>query len=373
MISKKILYSEQLLQLVLALSLLQVDPVNYLEWGVSRIHSNDHGSPWQLEVAHTPFSEYPYMNRKTYVPLIEDLARYDHIRSHDVQAYLLNVSDDPPSFITTLNANSNNNNNIDNDSNISNMSSGNLTTTSGNATTATHDSRNNRNNNNSTEDSASAMNFVNMIQDIIFQENPNAEDVFLQSELFSSNSESIIEQNLADLNDYSDHHQYLAMPTKNDPWLELYEESSSGTSNEGQQNLSNNENSVDMRELRLNNSTPPTTFTRSAIIDWHDYLPLLNGSSSENENVAKKEESKNNTTNVEMTVGISDLAKREDDTSDDVGDEKNEPAITSNVELTIEVSRNRKITIYKLKMKFHNFLLTKGNLFASTCVLLSFC
>lgn len=93
MISKKILYSEQILQLVLALSLLQVDPINYLEWGVSRIHYDD-GSPWQLEIAQTAFSDYPYMNRKTYVPLIEDLIDIDsRIRSHDVQAYLLNLPD----------------------------------------------------------------------------------------------------------------------------------------------------------------------------------------------------------------------------------------------------------------------------------------
>lgn len=335
MISKKILYSEQLLQLVLALSLLQVDPVNYLEWGVSRIHSNDQGSPWQLEIVNTPFSDYPYMNRKNYVPLIEDLARYDHMRSHDVQAYLLNLSDDPPPLITTmLNMNSINNNN-NNDNNISNASD--------NATSSTADYSRSSNSNSSSssnilEDSASSsLNLVNLIQDR-FQEHDNIEDVFLQSEVFSPSSESIIEQNLADLNDYDDHRQFLAVPTKSelsDQWFEfngLHE-------NTTESNERNDNNRIDMRELRMNGTTPPTTFTSSAIIDWNDYLPLLNDSSNNsNKNLEKKEDNE--------SVGKNELTEKEDK-SDDVGEENNEPVITSNVELTVEVSHNRKITIYK--------------------------
>lgn len=307
MISKKILYSEQLLQLVLALSLLQVDPINYLEWGVSRIHSSGVG-PWQLEVAPTQFSDFPYMNRKTYVPLIEDLARYDRVhRNHDVQAYLLNFDNAPP-FMANNNINSNSN------------SSATVNTSSSNT------AENERNNAFSATDgaSAAALNLVNLIQDRFQEHGGNVDDIFLQSEIYAhTNTDSIIDQNLADLSDYDDHQlpHFLAVPTKNelpDPWDEFVGLRDGATSEEQQDN-----NRLDVRELSLNGTRSPPTLTQTAIIDWNDYLPFVNDSSVD---VVKKEEE-------EDAKRFENVVVKTEET-DDVSSSE----VTSNVELTVEVS-----------------------------------
>lgn len=182
MISKKILYSEQLLQLVLALSLLQVDPINYLLDGVgfSRIHSND-GSPWQLEVSHRPMSMYPYMNRKHYVPLIEDLVRFDdQLRNNDVQAYLLNLSNEPV-LPTALHNDTFSEQQVEDPPPL--IVSG---------TQLAANNSNNRTNNNF---------------NATFPQPPQSssvDEVFLHSSSVSSAFESIAEQNLADIHDYED-------------------------------------------------------------------------------------------------------------------------------------------------------------------------
>lgn len=311
MISKKVLYSEQLLQLVLALSLLQVDPINYLEWGVSRIHTSGIG-PWQLEVAHTPFADNPYMNRKHYVPLIEDLARYDR---HDVQAYLLNFDNAPPFMANSASGGGSN------------------TTTAVNSTTSATTAENERNNalSNSENSTAAALNLVNLIQDRFQEHGGNVDDIFLQSELFShTNSESIIDQNLADLSDYDDHQlpHFLAVPTKNevpDPWDEfvgLRDGASSEERRDGQR--------LDVRELSLNATRPPTTFTRSAVIDWNDYLPFVN-------DTAVDELKKERGDEEEIEKKFEDVIVVKKEETDDVGDEDNSE-VTSSVELTVEVS-----------------------------------
>jgi hypothetical protein len=312
MISKKVLYSEQLLQLVLALSLLQVDPINYLEWGVSRIHTSGIG-PWQLEVAHTPFSDYPYMNRKNYVPLIEDLARYD--RSHDVQAYLLNFDNAPPFMATNTNNNINNNG----------------TSPTLNSTSATSNLDNERNNAfgaGEESNTAAALNLVNLIQDRFQEQGGNVEDIFLQSEHYSqTNAESIIDQNLADLSDYDDHQlpHFLAVPTKTevpDPWDEFVGLRDSGSSEEE----AGARPRLDVRELSLNGTRNPPSLARSAIIDWNDYLPFVNDTSVDK---IKKEED-------EEEKKFGDVVVKKEAT-DDVSEADNSE-VTSNVELTVEVS-----------------------------------
>lgn len=86
MISNKKAYAEQLLKLVLALSLLRTDPENYLEWG---LESRLAGNVGILERRAAPLTDYPYANRKAVMPLIEDLARFDgYNQPFDVQAYL---------------------------------------------------------------------------------------------------------------------------------------------------------------------------------------------------------------------------------------------------------------------------------------------
>ena len=311
MISKKILYSEQLLQLVLALSLLQVDPINYLEWGVSRIHSSGMG-PWQLEVAQTQFSDYPYMNRKTYAPLIEDLARYDRVhRNHDVQAYLLNFDNAPPFM-----ASSNNNNNS-------------TTTVNTTSSSTAENERNNAFSNSGDGSAAAALNLVNLIQDRFQEHGGNVDDIFLQSDLYANtNSESIIDQNLADLSDYDDHQlpHFLAVPTKNevpDPWDEFVGLRDSASSEEPHED----QRLLNVRELRLNATRSPPTLTQTAVIDWNDYLPFVNDTSVDELKKEKEEESER----FENVV-----VKKEK--TDDVSGEEDNSEVTSNVELTVEVS-----------------------------------
>lgn len=315
MISKKVLYSEQLLQLVLALSLLQVDPINYLEWGVSRIHSSGIG-PWQLEVAHTPFSDYPYMNRKTYAPLIEDLARYDRVhRNHDVQAYLLNFDNAPP-FMASSNSNSNNNSST--------------STTSVNVTSISS-VENERNNafSNSNGSTAAAINLVNLIQDRFQEQGGNVDDIFLQSELYAhTNTDTIIDQNLADLSDYDDHQlpHFLAVPTKNevpDPWDEFVGLRDGASSDEREAQR------LDTRELSLNATRRPPSLTRTAIIDWNDFLPFVNDSAVDELKKERKEEEEEN---------FGGVVVKKEETDDDVGEREDNSEVTSNVELTVEVS-----------------------------------
>ncbi|XP_013101796.2 segmentation protein cap'n'collar isoform X2 [Stomoxys calcitrans] len=104
MISNKKSYAMKMLQLALALSLLHVNPDDYLQqrlqnWD-SQLELRD-GDGWELEMLRAvPMVEYPYANRKTIMPLIEDLVLYDHSAEslantqYNVTAYLLNVSNE---------------------------------------------------------------------------------------------------------------------------------------------------------------------------------------------------------------------------------------------------------------------------------------
>ncbi|XP_061398267.1 segmentation protein cap'n'collar-like, partial [Musca vetustissima] len=104
MISNKKSYAMKMLQLALALSLLHVNPDDYLQqrlrnWD-SQLELRD-GDGWELEMLRAvPMVEYPYANRKSMMPLIEDLILYDHQSEslantqYNITAYLLNVSNE---------------------------------------------------------------------------------------------------------------------------------------------------------------------------------------------------------------------------------------------------------------------------------------
>lgn len=97
MISLKKSYARHLLQLALTLSLLRVDPENYIGYGWESQLALQDGDGWQLELRAAPFNDFPYSNRKALIPLIEDLVRFDrqtHPSSYDVQTYLLNVQNE---------------------------------------------------------------------------------------------------------------------------------------------------------------------------------------------------------------------------------------------------------------------------------------
>lgn len=97
MISLKKSYARHLLQLALTLSLLRVDPENYMGYGWESQLALQNGDGWQLELRAAPLTDFPYSNRKALIPLIEDLVRFDrqtNPSSYDVQTYLLNVQNE---------------------------------------------------------------------------------------------------------------------------------------------------------------------------------------------------------------------------------------------------------------------------------------
>lgn len=97
MISLKKSYARHLLQLALTLSLLRVDPENYIGFGWESQLALQNGDGWQLELRAAPLTDFPYSNRKALIPLIEDLVRFDrqtNPSSYDVQTYLLNVQNE---------------------------------------------------------------------------------------------------------------------------------------------------------------------------------------------------------------------------------------------------------------------------------------
>lgn len=97
MISLKKSYARHLLQLALTLSLLRVDPENYLGYGWESQLALQNGDGWQLELRAAPLTDFPYSNRKALIPLIEDLVRFDrqtNPSTYDVQTYLLNVQNE---------------------------------------------------------------------------------------------------------------------------------------------------------------------------------------------------------------------------------------------------------------------------------------
>lgn len=172
MISTKKFYADHILKLVLALSLLRTDPENYLEWGLENRLASTVGG-WQLELRAAPLTDYPYANRKAVMPLIEDLARYqDYSNSNShIQAYLFTHSSHIPSGLLPE------------------------TNASENQTSVTI--------------SESARTNSTVIPQVITEPSSlqlgevNPEELFLNGDIFQE-AASILEQNLADLNEYGE-------------------------------------------------------------------------------------------------------------------------------------------------------------------------
>lgn len=200
MISNKKSYAMKMLQLALALSLLHVDPDNFLEqrllsWD-SRLELGD-GDGWELEMLRAvPMVEYPYANRKS-MPLIEDLVRSNfdilqesNYNQYNVTAYLLNVQSETTNQTAAVQE---------------------LQLPTANTNSAASS------NSLVLEQAASAASNTN---------NSAAGMVFLDSDLFLSmeslqDQRSIWEQNLADLNDFGDiavsNNLYSGLPLKEEP------------------------------------------------------------------------------------------------------------------------------------------------------------
>lgn len=202
-----------MLQLALALSLLHVDPDNFLQqrlrnWD-SQLELRD-GDGWELEMLRAvPMVEYPYANRKTMMPLIEDLIRYD--RQHDatppqynVTAYMLNVQNDggtnQTATLPELQATTSSTTSAASSVNVAGAAA---LEQAANAAAAA---------------AAASTNASNMGL-------PASElDVFLNSENFQD-QRSVWEQNLADLRDFGDlavNNPYAGLPLKDEPYNNTY-------------------------------------------------------------------------------------------------------------------------------------------------------
>ncbi|XP_053946353.1 segmentation protein cap'n'collar isoform X2 [Anastrepha ludens] len=209
MISNKKSYAMKMLQIALALSLLQVDPENRLHNWDSQLELRD-GDGWELEMLRAvPMVEYPYANRKTMMPLIEDLIRYD--RQHDatppqynVTAYMLNVQHDggtnQTATLPELQATPSNSANAGGTVNVAGATA---LEQAANAAAAA---------------AAASTNASNMGL-------PTSElDAFLNSENFQD-QRSVWEQNLADLRDFGDlavNNPYAGLPLKDEPFNNTY-------------------------------------------------------------------------------------------------------------------------------------------------------
>lgn len=166
MISNKKNYAEQLLKLVLALSLLRTDPENYLEWG---LESRLAGTVGILERRAAPLTDYPYANRKAVMPLIEDLARFDgYNQPFDVQAYLFTHTTTNPDLGASENQTASSGSNRPDAAR--NVSDSPILIGGGGGGMA----------------------------------ELNTEDLFLNADIFANEGASIMEQNLADLNEFGE-------------------------------------------------------------------------------------------------------------------------------------------------------------------------
>ena len=284
-------HAEQLLQLALALSLLRVNPDNYLGYGWQSQLVLNNGDGLQLELQAAPvYDDYPYANRKAIIPIIEDLVRFDRHRytnSYDIQTYLLNIQ------------------------------------------------------NEQTTDPIPQSNDTSpVIQESIHHQSAepvaafNDLDLFLNADQFNE-ATSILDLNLADLNDYSDEqlqHPYQGLPLKDEP-LDIYDdfrfraEEAASTSS-------------DLFGASL--SSTPNDFNRfnySRIVTWtelHDNLTKIKQETEVKEEVAeKKQEVEEGAVKLEAVTNETEIKLERHDADEDAA--TGDVNFHSSVELTEEV------------------------------------
>ncbi|XP_075147822.1 NFE2 like bZIP transcription factor cap-n-collar isoform X2 [Haematobia irritans] len=225
MISNKKSYAMKMLQLALALSLLHVSPDDYLQqrlrnWD-SQLELRD-GDGWELEMLRAvPMVEYPYANRKSMMPLIEDLILFDHqseslaTTQYNITAYLLNVSNENanqtaamqemqqplPQSATAISSNNHPQSSTNNPSATITVSSSSSSTSSSLASSASLSSL---------EGGGTTVTVTSVVQapgssnSTHFNTISSPEiELFLHSESLQD-QRSVWEQNLADLNDFND-------------------------------------------------------------------------------------------------------------------------------------------------------------------------
>uniref|UniRef100_A0A2M4DKG2 Putative bzip transcription factor nrf1 n=1 Tax=Anopheles darlingi TaxID=43151 RepID=A0A2M4DKG2_ANODA len=187
MLNTKKMFTEHLLTLVLTLSLLRVDPENYLDLqlGGGRLAGGVGDGDWQLELLAAPhYSNRSYVSRKFLPPIIEDLSRFEQPfieqNYRGLQTYLLNIQANENSSASAGTGGVGSGGAI-----AEERPSSPLPPAGANALPAAHN-----------------VTVPPVIATMMSGFDVDAEDIFLNGNLFEE-STSVLEQNLADLNDYS--------------------------------------------------------------------------------------------------------------------------------------------------------------------------
>lgn len=344
MISLKKSYARQLLQLALTLSLLRVDPDTYLGYGWESQLALQNGDGWQLELRAAPLTDYPYSNRKALIPLIEDLVRFDRqTNPYDVQTYLLNVQNEQNSATTTTSSTGANTLPAPGSAEV-------------NSTVATMTS---------TTLPLQAQSQIRNTTDFTVPVSSELADLFLLNSDPFGDTLSVLDQNLADLNDYADastaneafaslNQLYAGLPLKDEtPDLFAQHNARFGNDNDDEQLLpsvvtpastSNSFGSHDQMEAygMLRNIESPT-MNLSRVIEWSNYYDNLTKTEFKEEDVDDEGVAEETiTTSNHGESGDSTRIKTESEGDDDdrasSSDGKNSTSgFSSNVELTEEV------------------------------------
>lgn len=346
MISLKKSYARQLLQLALTLSLLRVDPDTYLGWGWESQLALQNGDGWQLELRAAPLTDYPYSNRKALIPLIEDLVRFDrqtNPSTYDVQTYLLNVQNEQNSATTTTTS-----------AGVNTLPAPVSGDTNGTVTTMA-----------SATSPLQAQSQTRNTTDFTVPVSSELADLFLLNSDPFGDTLSVLDQNLADLNDYADastaneafaslNQLYSGLPLK-DETLDLFAQHNgrSAADNDDEQLLpsvatppstSNSYGSHGQNEAygMLRNIESPT-MNLSRVIEWSNYYDNLTKTEfkeeeAEDEGVVEETINTSNDSGSGDSTRIKSESEGDDDDRASSSDGKNSTSgFSSNVELTEEV------------------------------------
>lgn len=352
MISLKKSYARQLLQLALTLSLLRVDPENYLGYGWESQLALQNGDGWQLELRAAPLTDYPYSNRKALIPLIEDLVRFDrqtNLSLHNVQTYLLNVQNEQTPLSSTS------------ASSVAAPMRPTTPTIEMNATTFSVSEQQSIVHDRETR---------NTTDFIVPLSESDLTDFFLAHSDPFADTISVLDQNLADLNDYDDSTEntggagsdnrlqfsqlYAGLPLKDEP-LEIFDEHSynvRSSLSDDEHNLlstiagastSSDYGATNEYEYLRNTESPVADLSR--VIEWSSYFADNNETERKpkEESLDPSNEEKCNTTHFDgRSCSRLKLESEGDDddraSSSAYGDNKSSTSgFGSNVELTEEV------------------------------------
>lgn len=334
MISLKKSYARQLLQLALTLSLLRVDPDAYLGWGWESQLALQNGDGWQLELRAAPLTDYPYSNRKALIPLIEDLVRFDrqtNASTYDVQTYLLNVQNEQNSAATTSTTNTL--------PAPATSETNNTVATMASATSSLHAQSQTRN-----------------TTDFSVPLNSEFADLFLLNADPYGDTLSVLDQNLADLNDYEDtstatdafaslNQLYAGLPLKDETPDLFATHSARFDDNNDEQQLPSvgtaASTSSDYGSYGMLRNTESPTMNLSRVIEWSNYYDNLTKTEikeeeADDEGVAEETITTSNHSGAGSATRIKSESEGDDD--DAASDGKNSTSgFSSNVELTEEV------------------------------------